>query len=115
MENYAFNEDYYEQIKVSAQAIVISGIKTVKRWNAGHPVTGKPIAGVIVSWCPSGAAFGQKLKADMSDAPDAQTEFSNGSGSTSGGYGTPSGEREINSDRDGSYYSGGDSADEEDF
>jgi len=115
MENYAFNEDYYEQIKVSAQTIVISGMKTVKRWNAGHPVTGKPIAGVIVSWCPSGAAFGQKLKADMSDAPDAQTEFSNGSGSTSGGYGTPSGEREINSDRDGSYYSGGDSADEEDF
>lgn len=116
MEDYSFNEDYYEKIKVSAEAIVISGMKTVKRWNASHPVTGKPIAGAVVSWCPSGAAFGQKLKADMSDAPDAQTEFSNGSGTTaSGNYGSSSGEREINSDRDGSYYSGGDSADEEDF
>jgi hypothetical protein len=115
MEDYALDEDFYEKIKVSAKAIVISGMSTIKRWNAGHPVTGKTIAGVVVAWCPSGAAFGQKLKADMSDAPDAQTEFSNSSGSAPGSYGSPSGEREINSDRDGSYYSGGDSAGEEDF
>ena len=53
----------YEQYQQSVAAkMKINGIMTVKKWNATHPVSGKPVYGVIMSWSPADAEFARAMK-----------------------------------------------------
>ena len=53
----------YEQYQQSVAAkMKINGIMTVKKWNATHPVSGKPVYGVIMSWSPADADFARSMK-----------------------------------------------------
>lgn len=63
------DDSYEESIKVSAEALKISGLKTIHRWDMKHPLTGHYIAGNVVSWSPSASALGKSMKNDMNAAP----------------------------------------------
>ena len=53
----------YEQYQKSVAAkMQINGIATVKKWNAVHPISGKPVYGVIMSWSPAAAEFARGMK-----------------------------------------------------
>lgn len=70
-EEYADASAFQEKIKATAAKMNISGIATLRRWKAKHPVSGKYVYGVICTWSPSAAANAQRLKAIMSAAPNA--------------------------------------------
>lgn len=69
------DDSYEEAIKVSAESLNISGLKTIHRWDARHPVTGHYIAGIVVSWSPENARIGQQLKGALN------ADLNGGSGS----------------------------------
>lgn len=53
----------YEQYQKSVAAkMKINGIMTIKKWNATHPVSGKPVYGVVMSWSPKAAEFARGMK-----------------------------------------------------
>lgn len=53
----------YEQYQHSvAQAMECNGITTIKEWTAVHPISGKPVYGVICAWSPSQAARARQMK-----------------------------------------------------
>lgn len=70
-EEYNNASAFREKIQATAAKMNISGISTVKRWKAKHPVSGKYIYGVICAWSPAFAAHAQNLKARMKAAPKA--------------------------------------------
>ncbi len=56
----------YEQYQKSvAQKMTINGASTIKTWTAVHPVSGKPVYGVIVSWSPSSAEYARQIKSQI--------------------------------------------------
>ena len=56
----------YEQYQKSVAAkMKINGISTIKKWNAVHPVSGKPVYGVIMSWSPSSAENARAIKSQI--------------------------------------------------
>lgn len=68
-EEYENTSAYREKIKATADSMNISGITTIKRWKAKHPVSGKYIYGVVCAWSPTSSANAKALKAQMSQAP----------------------------------------------
>lgn len=59
------DESYEEKIKVVAKSMKISGLKTIHRWNAQHPLTGHFIAGQVVTWQPSSAKLAKEMKQQL--------------------------------------------------
>lgn len=64
-EEYENVSAYSQKIKAVSEAMNISGIATVKRWNRKHPLTGKTVYGVVCSWSPLQAADAKGMKAAM--------------------------------------------------
>jgi len=106
MEQYE-NESYYkDKIKTYAAALKISGIATIKRWEAVHPLVNKRVAGVVIAWSPSSAAKAQKRGAKMATQPQKK------SGSSS----QPKNEvYKSGSNQGGSYRGSGAAADDDSF
>ena len=64
------NQDSFKQFQKSvAGAMKCNGIAEVYRWTAVHPISGKPVFGVICSWSPSGAASAREVKKAMASSP----------------------------------------------
>lgn len=56
----------YEQYQKSVAAkMKINGIATVKKWNAVHPISGRTVYGVVVTWSPSAAEFARGVKKEI--------------------------------------------------
>ncbi len=49
----------------------LQGSKVIHRWVQRHPVTSRPVAGVVVSWSPSDANFAKSMKETLEKEPDA--------------------------------------------
>ena len=47
------------------QSLKISGLHTVKRWSATHPVTGQKLAGAVVVWSPSSRDMARRMAQSM--------------------------------------------------
>ncbi|MBR0055786.1 MAG: hypothetical protein IJP66_00515 [Kiritimatiellae bacterium] len=66
--DYEDQSAFSQRIKARADAMNISGIATVKRWEAKHPLTGRTVYGVVCSWSPQQAARAQSMKRSMDAA-----------------------------------------------
>ena len=56
---------YSQKIKAVAETLKISGIATVKNWEAKHPLTGRMVYGAVCSWSPQQATKAQAMKGAM--------------------------------------------------
>lgn len=66
--NYKDESAYLTFQKTAAAAMVCNGINTFKTWNAIHPITKKPVFGVICTWSPQAADIARKTKAAKVEA-----------------------------------------------
>lgn len=61
--------DAYERFQKSAGApLKIEGVATIHSWGAVHPVSKKPVYGVVCTWSPSSAAQARKHKAMIEES-----------------------------------------------
>lgn len=63
--SYANESAYRETIQTSADAMQISGVDLLRRWNTKHPATGTDIVGVVLTWSPSQHAQAQSFRQGM--------------------------------------------------
>ena len=56
VEEYADLSAFRRRASAVAEQMRISGISTVKRWEAVHPVSGRKVHGVVCAWSPEAAA-----------------------------------------------------------
>ena len=67
-EEYNDASAYSQKIKAVAETMKISGIATIKNWEAKHPITGRTIYGAVCAWSPDSAACAQSMKRSMDAA-----------------------------------------------
>jgi len=67
-EEYENVSAYSQKVKAVAESLKISGIATIKNWEAKHPLTGRTVYGVVCAWSPESAARAQSMKAKMDAA-----------------------------------------------
>lgn len=60
--DYSDAESYSSFQQSAAKAMVCNGIQEIRNWTAVHPISGKPVFGVICSWSPSQAEWAKKTK-----------------------------------------------------
>ena len=89
MKDYYSERNSEERIAASSK-LKVSGVKTYGTWAIpAHPITGKPVAGVILTWSPSDAELAKKMK-ETNTNPSSKGNSSSGSwseetGMTGGG------------------------------
>lgn len=57
-----FDEEYQERVRTKASTLSISGLRTLKTWQAKHPASGQLVVGTIMLWTPGGGAGAQALE-----------------------------------------------------
>ena len=67
-ESYEDASSYSQKVKAVAESLKISGIATIKNWEAKHPLTGRTVYGAVCSWSPESAARAQSMKRTMDAA-----------------------------------------------
>ena len=72
-EEYSNESRFQEKVTAVADAMKISGIATIKNWQAKHPITGKTIYGVICTWSPTSATNAQTLGKMLNERPQRQS------------------------------------------
>lgn len=70
-EEYNDASAYSQKIKAVAETMKISGIATIKNWEAKHPITGRTVYGAVCAWSPDSAARAQSMKRSMDAAAGA--------------------------------------------
>lgn len=79
-ENYENEDAFREKVSAVAQKMQISGIATLKTWEAVHPVSNRKVFGTVCIWSPKSSEAAKALRKRLSEPPRPQT----GSGSASG-------------------------------
>lgn len=69
-EEYEDVSAFSQKVKAVAESLTISGIATIKNWEARHPLTGRMVYGVACAWSPDSAARAQSMKAKMDAAAE---------------------------------------------
>jgi hypothetical protein len=64
-EEYEDVSAYSQKVKAVAETLRISGIATIKNWEAKHPLTGRMVYGAVCSWSPDSAARAQAMRRTM--------------------------------------------------
>lgn len=67
-ESYEDVSAYRQNVEAVAKSLKISGIATIKNWEAKHPLTGRMVYGAVCSWSPESAARAQSMKRAMDSA-----------------------------------------------
>ncbi|MBR3084823.1 MAG: hypothetical protein IKH04_00325 [Kiritimatiellae bacterium] len=67
-ESYENVSAYSEKVKAVAESLKISGIATIKNWEAKHPLTGNTVYGAVCTWSPDSAARAHSMKRTMDAA-----------------------------------------------
>lgn len=63
------NEESYKQFQKSvAQGMKCNGIQKIHEWTAIHPISGKPVFGVVCAWSPSQAEWAKQAKSKIADS-----------------------------------------------
>ena len=71
-----YTEENIDRRQRASASGTLQGSTVVHRWVKKHPVTSRPVAGVVVAWSPSAANFAKSMKETLEKQP-------NSSGSTS--------------------------------
>jgi len=104
MEQYENEEFFRDKVEAKAKSLKISGIQKIHRWQSVHPLTKKPVVGVVISWSPKSATDAGKFAQKMNKQPNKVVKPS----SSSVVYNSSSGQS-------GSYSKSGATADEDSF
>lgn len=104
MEEFKNKKYLKKHVESGADSLKITGIQTIYEWNGTHPLTGMPVAGVVVAWSPSSSRSAQKIGAKMK-APAKKTSSNSGGNRYQAGT----------SNQKGSYSGSGAEADEDSF
>lgn len=67
-ESYEDVSAYSQKVKAVAESLKISGIATIKNWEAKHPLTGRMVYGAVCTWSPDSAARAHSMKRTMDAA-----------------------------------------------
>jgi hypothetical protein len=105
MEQYENEEFFRDRIETKAKSLKISGIQKIHRWQSVHPLTNKPVVGVVIAWSPKSASHAGKLSQKMSTTPKSKVRKPSSSNTV---YSSSSGQS-------GSYSNVGATADEDSF
>ena len=74
-------------IETKARQLSIKGIKTIKNWEAPHPLTGQTVFGSVVAWSPSSAERAGNMRQRMQPGAAGEQRINSASpGSQKGGY-----------------------------
>ncbi len=66
-----YSEENIERRQKASTQGSLQGTKVLKRWKQKHPVTGRLVAGIVVSWSPSTADFAKEMKETLDQAPES--------------------------------------------
>lgn len=72
-----YSEENIDRRQRASASGTLQGSTVVHRWVKKHPVTSRPVAGVVVAWSPSAANFAKSMKETLENKPN-----SSGSSST---------------------------------
>ena len=108
MEDYRNEEYFRKKVKTKADALKVSGIKKIYRWEDVHPLTNKKVAGVVISWSPDSAAKASELSNKMATVPQK-------TGSKGPSFGIGSTRQPTGNNQGGSYHGAGATADKDSF
>ncbi len=64
-ESYEDVSAYAQKVAAVAESLKISGIVTVKNWEAKHPLTGRTVYGTVCSWSPDSADRAKSMRQSM--------------------------------------------------
>jgi len=67
-------------VKSTSKNMKISGIQQVKKWKHTHPITGKPMVGVVCTWSPRSSSRAKNISDQMSRTPESRTPASSKKG-----------------------------------
>jgi len=67
----SYTEENIERRQTAATQGSLKGSKVLKRWKQNHPVTGRPVVGMVVSWSPSSADFARDMKETLDQGPES--------------------------------------------
>ena len=104
MEEYENEEYYRNKVETKAKSLNISGIQKVHRWQSVHPLTNKPVVGVVIAWSPKSATNAGKIAQKMNTQPNKMVKSS-----------SPNTVYSSSSGQSGSYSKSGAAADEDSF
>ncbi|PLX78666.1 MAG: hypothetical protein C0616_13820, partial [Desulfuromonas sp.] len=105
-ESYANDQYFSEKVKTTAEALKVSGITKISRWEAVHPLVNKKVVGVVLSWSPGSAATAMDMGQKMSKKP--QKKSYSGASAKQESY-------QSGSNQGGNYRAAGATADEDSF
>lgn len=60
--DYSDEQSYKSFLQSVAKGMVCNGIQSLRNWKAVHPISGKPVFGVICTWSPSQASWAKQTK-----------------------------------------------------
>lgn len=104
MDQYENEEFFRDKVEAKAKSLKISGIQKVHHWQSIHPLTNKPVVGVVISWSPKSATNAGKIAQKMSTQPNKVVKSS-----------SPNTVYSSSSGQSGSYSKSGAAADEDSF
>jgi hypothetical protein len=102
MEQYENEEFFRDRVQSQAQSLRMSGIRNVRRWQSVHPLTNKPVVGVVIAWSPQSATQAGQMAEKMTSKPVTKSSSSNSVVQSGSG-------------QSGSYSGAGAAADEDSF
>ena len=66
---YYSENNYLERVNSSSK-LALAGLETYDWWATNHPITGKPVVGVVVTWSPEASVYSSKVKKELEGQPD---------------------------------------------
>ena len=66
---YYSENNYLERVNSSSR-LALSGLETYDWWATKHPVTKKPVVGVVVTWTPNASENSSKINKELKQQPD---------------------------------------------
>ena len=72
----SYSEENIDRRQRASANGTLEGAKVVHRWVKKHPVTSRPVAGIVVAWSPSDASFSKKMKETLEKQPQDSSSYS---------------------------------------
>ena len=66
---YYSENNYLERVNSSSR-LALSGLETYDWWATKHPITKKPVVGVVVTWTPNASENSSKINKELKQQPD---------------------------------------------
>ena len=72
----SYSEENIDRRQRASANGTLEGAKVVHRWVKKHPVTSRPVAGIVVAWSPSDASFSKQMKETLEKQSQDSSSYS---------------------------------------